>query len=103
VSSCGTSVGAVKSRKKLSAHPSFSYIALINLLLGSSIGLPLVYFGKAKLKRASRLLTQAESNYSALGQARRPDSLLTTGLADLPGFPVQGSVTEQTTLDLEKG
>ena len=87
-----------------SNSPVFSNIAIINLLLGLAIGLPLILGGRAKLKRGARLLSksQTESGQSTLGQTRRPDSLLTTGLnADLHRVPTQGSVTEHTTLDLQ--
>lgn len=79
----------------------FGYIAFINLLLGSFIGLPLVYFGKARLKRAARLLTRSHTE-SALDE-KRADNLLTAGLnADLPRVPLQDSVTEHTTLNLQR-
>jgi len=83
--------------------PTFSYIAIINFLLGAFVGLPLVYVGKAKVKRGARLLSssQTQSNQSALHQIPQPDNRLTTGLnSDLPRLPVQGSVTEHTTLHL---
>ena len=83
----------------------FSNIALINLLLGLFIGLPLIYVGKASLKRADRFLSksQTQSGQSSLGEAPGSDNLLTTGLkADRYRLPVQGSVTEHTTLDLQK-
>src|SRR5258708_39606826 len=41
----------------LSRDLGFGYIALVNLLLGSLIGLPIVYFGKARIRQARRLLT----------------------------------------------
>src|SRR5262249_41910369 len=66
--------------------PALTNIALLNLLLGLIIGLPLVYVGKVSLKRAARLLSksQTESGHSVLEQTQRPDKLLTTGFrADL--------------------
>ena len=83
--------------------PTFSGIALINLLLGLAIGLPIIYVGRANLKRATRLLSrsQMESGISAIDQIAPPGALLTAGLnADLRGPLAQGSVTEHTTLDL---
>ena len=86
----------------IAAHDlSFGYIALINLLLGSFIGLPLVYLGKAKLKHAARLLSTSASALAL--DEKHQDTLLTTGLnADLSRLPVHGSVTEHTTLELRE-
>ena len=85
-------------------NPALSNIAMINLLLGLVIGLPLIYLGRIKLKRAARLLSQAqaESSQAVLEQDQHPESLLTPGLdAGLRRVPAQSSVTEQTTLDLQ--
>src|SRR5215510_14810591 len=38
--------------------PSLSGIAMINVLLGALIGFPLVFVGKASMKRATRLLSR---------------------------------------------
>jgi hypothetical protein len=88
-----------------SNNPALSNIAIINLLLGSVIGLPLIYVGKASLKRATRLLSkpQPQADYSALDRAQQTDQLLTKGLdidSIKPSAP--GSVTEQTTLNLHE-
>lgn len=83
----------------------FSNIALINLFLGLVVGLPLIYVGKASLKRAGRLLSKSQTKpgQSSLGEAQGSDNLLTTGLkSDRYRLPVQGSVTEHTTLELRK-
>ena len=85
--------------------PDFSSIAVLNLLLGLAIGLPIIYVGRASLKRAVRLLSksQIESNHSTLDQAQQPDKMLTSGLdAELQLPAVQGSVTEHITLDLQE-
>src|SRR5215470_16022439 len=86
-------------------EPAFSNIAIINLLLGLAIGLPLVFAGKASLKRAARILSKSQNviNQPALDKHQGPDSLLTTGLnAELYKPPVEISVTEHTTLDLQE-
>lgn len=85
--------------------PTLSNIALLNLLLGLIIGLPLIFVGQTSLKRAARLLSksQTESSQAVLEQNQQPDNLLTTGLeADLHQIGVQGSVTDRTTLDLQE-
>jgi hypothetical protein len=84
--------------------PTFSYIALVNLLLGSFIGLPLVYFGKARLKQAKLLMSKLPdaSPHLTLDQAQRSDNLLTTELrSDFARLPQPGSITEKTTLNLQ--
>jgi hypothetical protein len=84
---------------------SFGYIAFLNLLLGSCIGVPLVYCGRVKLKGAVRLLSssQNETTSATLVQARQTDELLTTQLKSVvPRLPARPSVTEHTTLDLQK-
>jgi hypothetical protein len=90
----------------LAAHDlSFGYIAFLNLVLGSFIGLPLIYFGKSRLKRAARLLTgpQTEQTRANLDQSPRRDDLLTSELnADPSRMRIPGSVAEHTTLDLQR-
>jgi len=86
-----------------SNNPALSNIAIINLLLGSLIGLPLIYVGKASVKRAARLLSKSEvqSPHSSVDQPDQSARLLTTDLSsDSVRVPVQGSVTEHTTLNL---
>jgi hypothetical protein len=88
-----------------SNNAALSDIAIINLLLGSVIGLPLIYAGKASLKRAARLLSksQPQSGHSSLDRAQQTDRLLTKGLdADSVTTSVPGSVTEHTTLNLHE-
>lgn len=78
-----TSIALVIAILGVALHDlSFGYIAFINLILGSFIGLPLVYFGKAKVKRAGLLLSkyQGESHtHSALNKAQQSGRSLTTG------------------------
>lgn len=84
--------------------PVLSNIALINLFLGLVIGLPLIFVGKASLKRGARLLSESQTETDQLRfvQNHRADKVLTTGLsADLLAVSGHGSVTEHTTLDLE--
>jgi hypothetical protein len=82
-------------------NPTLSYIAIVNLSIGLAVGLPLIYAGKSNLKRAARLLSksQTESGHSVPEQTHRPNDLLTT---DLNKLPVPGSVTENTTFDLQR-
>src|SRR5262249_48857276 len=85
--------------------PTLSNIALINLLLGLIIGLPLLFVGKLSLNRAVRLLSksQTESSHSVLDQIHQANKLLTTDLKeDSHRLAVPGSVTEHTTLDLKE-
>jgi len=95
------------------AKLEFGYIALINILLGSFIGLPIVYFGKSKVKGAARLLMRSETETTPplldqaqphlLNQSQPPNELLTSGLnKDLASLPPPASVTEHTTLDLKR-
>jgi uncharacterized protein YacL len=84
---------------------TFSNIALINLLMGLAIGLPLIFAGQVSLKRAARFLSksQTETDHSALDQTQGPDKLLTSGLnAAMHGVQVQDSVTEHTTRNLKE-
>jgi hypothetical protein len=84
---------------------SFGYIAFINLLLGALTGLPLVYLGKARLKRAAYLLVRpdADPTHARLDPTSPKNDLLTAELnAGLARPQLQGSVTEHTTLDLNR-
>ena len=86
-----------------SNNAALSNIAIINLLLGSLIGLPLIYLGKASVKRAARLLSKSEVQppHSSADQPDQSARLLTTDLnSESLRMPVQGSVTEHTTLNL---
>lgn len=82
---------------------TYNISIIINLLLGLAIGLPLTLAGRAKLRRASHLLSQAQHESGPSLPDRTPGSveLLTEIKADLHGLPAQGSVTEHTTLDLK--
>src|SRR5262245_9113631 len=84
---------------------SLTAIAMINVLLGALIGFPLVFAGKANLKRATRLLSGShpERVHRILDARKHAGDLLTTGLsADAPKSSEPGSVTEHTTLELRK-
>jgi|SRR5215510_2012174 len=86
-------------------NPSLSSIAMINVLLGALIGLPLVFIGKARVKRATRLLsgTQPQIGHGGSNALRRPSELLTTGLdKSAQSVRAPGSVTEHTTFDLQE-
>jgi Na+/phosphate symporter len=96
-------IGLILAILGIAAHKlEFGYIAFINLIMGSFVGLPLLFVGKARLKRATRQLSTSQVESNILDQ-KRSDDLLTTGLtAESPGLTVQGSVTEHTTLDLQR-
>ena len=84
-------------------EPSLSLIAMINALLGAAIGLPLVFVGKASLKRARRLLSpvDAEFNYSAM-KPGSPNQLPTSPEVELLRPRATSPVTENTTLNLQE-
>ena len=86
-------------------EPTLIIVAFVNSLLGSLIGLPLLYVGKAKLKRATRLLSKAQTQTSnSVLKTQREDNFLTSELnANSRRLVSQDSVTEHTTLDLRKG
>jgi len=84
-------------------NSSLAFSAIINILLGSLIGLPMIYYGKARVKRAARLLSGSDSEPSPekLGQPSRRDELSTSGLSsDFAKLPSPASVAEQTTYEL---
>ena len=84
----------------LSHNAELISVAIINLLLGSLIGLPLIYVGKAGVNRAARLLSKSEAQ-PALNNTQQPGKLLTQDPnTQSLGVPVPGSVTEHTTLNL---
>ena len=62
--------------------PTFSTIAMINVLFGALIGLPLVFVGTARVRRATRLLTGAQNRMGqgVVDRIQPPNDLLTTGL-----------------------
>jgi len=77
--------------------PSLSTIAMINVVLGAIVGVPLILVGQVRVRRATRLLSEGPT------QPRDPDlsgqrrEELPTGSA----LAAPGSVTENTTLDLK--
>jgi hypothetical protein len=81
---------------------TYNISIIINLLLGLAIGIPLTLVGRAKLKRATQLLSQTQQESGPSLPDRTPESVeqLTDLEADLYSLPAQGSVTEHTTLDL---
>jgi len=83
-------------------QPIFGFIAVINALLGALIGLPLVFVGKAGVKRARRLLSTHDNEFNrpAVGHAET-NELPASRVEDNLGRLSPGSVTEQTTLNLE--
>ncbi len=85
-------------------EPVLINIALINMILGSIIGIPLVYLGRVNLKRAARLLSkrEGEANHSSLNQKQEPETLLTSGLDSESNRMLNPvSVTEHTTQNLQ--
>src|SRR5262249_50882863 len=85
--------------------PTMSIIAMINVLLGALIGFPLVFVGKASVKRAARLLStsQTQIGQKTLNSLERPGVLSTSGINAGPQrVTVPDSVTEHTTLDLQE-
>ena len=77
---------------------SLSAIAMINVLAGALIGVPLLIVSNVQLSRARRLVSNAVS-HSALEQGSRKE-LSSTPTAELPSHPA--SITEHTTLHLKK-
>ena len=86
-------------------NPVLSSIGMLNVLLGALIGFPLVFVGKANVKRATRLLsgTQHQISRRTAGSVHRPGDLLTTDLEKgTHSVSAPGSVTEHTTLELHE-
>jgi len=85
-------------------NPVLSSIAMLNVLLGALIGFPLVFFGKASVKRATRLLSRPQHQIgNRTNSLHERGELLTTDLdkgAQRIGVPA--SVTEHTTLNLQE-
>jgi len=84
-------------------HPTLSTIAMINVLLGALIGLPLVFLGTAQVRRATRLLSGSQNRIGqgGINRFQPPNDLLTTGLnQDERRVPSSASVTEHTTVNL---
>lgn len=88
-------------------HPILSTIAMINVLMGALIGLPLVFLGKAAMRRATRLLSTSQNRigHGPADRIQTPNDLLTNDLnAEAQRVPLSASVTEHTTLNLaERG
>jgi hypothetical protein len=85
--------------------PAMAFSAIINLVLGLAIGLPLILAGKANLKRAVRLLSesQPEPVPSVLDERQQANGLLTNGVTnELRGSLDARSVTEHATLNLRE-
>src|SRR5262249_53349142 len=86
------------------SEPSLSVIAMINALLGAAIGLPLVFVGKAGMKRARRVLSLAnvEFSYSAMKPRILNQNPRTKKETDLIKPEAAKSVTENPTLNLRR-
>src|SRR5215831_744785 len=85
-------------------NPVLSSIAMLNVLLGALIGFPLVLVGKASVKRATRLLSRTQHQIgNRANSLHGPSELFTMDLnKDARRIGVPGSVTEHTTLNLER-
>jgi len=83
---------------------TYNISIIINLLLGLVIGLPLILIGRAKLRCATYLLSKAQHESGPSLPDRIPGSVaqLNDIKTDFHGFPAQGSVTEDPTLDLKR-
>jgi len=79
----------------------FGYIAFLNLLMGCLIGLPLIFFGKANVKRAARLLRAPKEEAANVLYGSPKAAELSTSSLDAASLTFPGSVTENTTLHLE--
>ena len=84
--------------------PALTNIALINLLLGALIGLPVLFIGTTSVRRATRLLSRSQSQvrHGVREPVRLPGDLMTTGLNSNAPRVLPGSVTEHTTFDLQE-
>ena len=84
-------------------HPSLGMIAVINMLLGVLVGVPLVFAGSVSTKRATRLLSMSEAkDKNHTRKVKGSHAVLTTDLNPGPRQWIQESVTENTTLNLRK-
>ena len=98
-----TLIGLILAILGIAAHKlEFGYIAFLNLIVGCFVSLPLIFVGKARLKRATHQLSTSQVESPILDQTRSDDLLTTDLTAERTGLPVQGSVTEHTTLDLQR-
>jgi hypothetical protein len=77
--------------------PSLSTIAVINVVLGAIIGVPLILVGQARVRRATRLLSESNTQPRDRALSDQRQAELPTGSA----LAAPGSVTENTTLDLK--
>ena len=76
-------------------------IALINLMLGLGIGIPLIFVGQVSLKRAKHLLSKSRVDLELPSHRKRPGGVLTAGLEQDSNSSIQDSVTEDTTRKLQ--
>jgi hypothetical protein len=82
-------------------QPILPAIAMINALLGSVIGLPLIIVGKLRVNEATRLL-KTKPEKRALGSEHGSDEMRTSLQSPVSQLPPRGSITEHTTLDLNR-
>lgn len=83
--------------------PLLISVAFINLLLGSFIGLPLLFMGKAKLKSATRLLAKSPVEYRLALPDQKQELPMAVNDNGLPKPGGGNSITERTTLRLQQG
>jgi len=82
-------------------NASLSTIAMLNVLAGALVGFPLLLVGNAKLTKTRRILFHADVNRRpALYET--PKKEITTQTSKLGGLPAPGSITEDTTVQLQK-
>jgi len=82
--------------------PALTNIAMINLLLGALIGLPILFIGTTSVRRATRLLSRSQSQLGVREPGPLPGDLMTTGLNTNALRAIPESVTEHTTFDLQE-
>jgi hypothetical protein len=81
-------------------NPTLGVIAMINVLTGAVIGLPLVFVGTAKLIKAKRLASKADVSPRADLQGGFEKQLPAPQTSKVTGSVPRSSVTEHTTLNL---
>ena len=82
-------------------QPVLSTIAMMNALLGVLIGMPLIIVGKSRIRAATRLLSSNSAN-KALGPEHESDQVTAHRQAQLDQRLPVSSITEHTTLDLNR-
>lgn len=82
-------------------HPFLLAVAMINALFGAIVGLPLVLVGTVRVSQASRLLS-GEKPTRAIDSQRKRESLNAGDEFEGNRLPPPGSVTDRTTLDLNR-